>query len=204
MEGHFIKRFRYTVGGYRKIMEFSNTTELIKHLKLLGKVVFKGSTIFYYEDGINEPIETKADSEAVRIARKLARNVKEKFSFVKVSEKDIVRWAEDIDKINRLDGYKWSEIEWVVEWVKQDSFWCQQIRSGGNLRKKFETLKIRIQSEKEKSDSKPKPIPIPKNNMPKTVELTDEQRKSNLAKIAEIRKEIEERRKKKAQENKSP
>ena len=179
---------------------FRTNGELVKHLIGTGKVVRRENRLVYNENGfiINE--NGKTPTEALRIANELAKNVKEKFDFVKISNKDISRWAEDIDKINRLDGYSWHEIAWVVEWVHQHRFWSQQIRSGFKLRKQFEELKVQIQGDKAKqADDEQKKraknrvgyIPVPtKNNIPATPEISDEQRLKNLETIRKMREDF--------------
>ena len=177
---------------------FRTNGELVKHLIDTGKVVRRENRLVYNEDGfiINE--DGKTPTEALGIANELAKNVKEKFDFVKISNKDISRWAEDIEKINRLDGYSWHEIAWVVEWVHQHRFWSQQIRSGFKLRKQFEELKVQIQGDKAKqADDEQKErarnrvgyIPV-QNNVPATPEISDEQRLKNLETIRKMREEL--------------
>jgi len=56
-------------------------------------------------------------------------------------KKDCVqRWAKDIDKMNRLDGRSWEDIEKAIDWALNDSFWQKNIWSGANLRKHYDRL----------------------------------------------------------------
>ncbi len=56
-------------------------------------------------------------------------------------KKDCVkRWAKDIDKMNRLDGRSWENIEKAIEWAMKDSFWQKNIWSGASLRKHYDRL----------------------------------------------------------------
>ncbi|GAB6276281.1 MAG: hypothetical protein SAMD01599839_08210 [Rectinema sp.] len=57
-----------------------------------------------------------------------------------VSEARLSSWADDIEKLHRIDGRDWGEIENVVIWVKHDSFWASNILSGKKLREKYPTL----------------------------------------------------------------
>jgi hypothetical protein len=52
-------------------------------------------------------------------------------------------WGEDIDKINRLDGRDWGEIERVLDWANKDKFWNTNVLSGSKLREQFDTLFIK-------------------------------------------------------------
>lgn len=55
--------------------------------------------------------------------------------------KQVEAWAADIDKLNRLDGRDWKDIEAVIRWVKTPGeFWFPNIMSGKKLREKFPTL----------------------------------------------------------------
>ena len=57
------------------------------------------------------------------------------------TDKQIDKWAADIEKLNRLDGRSWHEIESVIRWVKTSgNFWAPNIMSGSKLRDKFPTL----------------------------------------------------------------
>lgn len=135
-------------------MVFDNSEALIEHLKTLGKVIQRGSQLEYIESRKIARPEKEMPREALQLAHKLAKNVKEHFDFVKLEQKDIERWASDIEKLHRIDGQDWKAIEWVIEWVHQNSFWCQNIRSGQTLRAKFEELKIRIKSEENSEEEK--------------------------------------------------
>jgi hypothetical protein len=49
-------------------------------------------------------------------------------------------WAEDVNKIHRLDSRTYEQIEYMIRWVQQDSFWSQNILSASKLREKFNDL----------------------------------------------------------------
>ena len=64
-------------------------------------------------------------------------------------------WALDINKIHRLDGREYSEIEEIIRWVKTDgNFWFPNIMSGEKLRKQFSRLLIDMK--KSRTFQKPK------------------------------------------------
>lgn len=50
------------------------------------------------------------------------------------------RWAEDIDKINRLDGIDWDTIIKVIDHTVKHKFWSMNVLSGEKLRKQFNVL----------------------------------------------------------------
>lgn len=55
--------------------------------------------------------------------------------------KDLTAWADTIDKLHRIDGRDWAEIEAVIRWCQDDSFWWKNILSGKKLRKQFTQLR---------------------------------------------------------------
>lgn len=66
--------------------------------------------------------------------------------------KDLTPWADAIDKLHRIDGRDWDEIEAVIRWCQDDSFWWKNILSGSKLRKQFTQL---LASSKEPKPVKP-------------------------------------------------
>ena len=50
------------------------------------------------------------------------------------------RWAEDIDKLLRLDHQEPSTVEECIKWATHDAFWGANILSGRSLREKWDTL----------------------------------------------------------------
>jgi hypothetical protein len=58
-----------------------------------------------------------------------------------VTEKQKTTWAEDIDKLHRIDKRDWKDIEAAIRWAKKpDCFWFPNIMSGKKLREKFPTI----------------------------------------------------------------
>ena len=63
------------------------------------------------------------------------------------SEATLQSWAADFDKCNRIDHRRWEELEVVLRWSQEDSFWQQNIRSGDKFRKQYETLLAKAKAE---------------------------------------------------------
>ncbi len=55
-------------------------------------------------------------------------------------EKIIERWAEPIEKLNRIDKQTWGAIEATIHWVAKDRFWRAVILGGDNLRDKWDKI----------------------------------------------------------------
>lgn len=62
------------------------------------------------------------------------------------TEKQLQGWAAAFDKCHRLDGHSWDEIEQVLLFSQADSFWQQNILSGGKFRKQYTALLARMGS----------------------------------------------------------
>ena len=98
----------------------------------------------------NEPPE-----EANRLANLLYSLHKQLDIGFSKNDKHIRNWAEDIDKINRLDNRGWADIEAVIRWVKTaGNFWASNIMSGSKLREKFPQVFLQMQ----KARASPSPI----------------------------------------------
>lgn len=73
-------------------------------------------------------------------------------------------WAEHIEKLHRIDGRTYEQIEYMIRWTQADAFWQQNILSTAKLREKFNDLipklKASVTKEIHKSQiaSKPKMI----------------------------------------------
>jgi len=104
-------------------------------------------------EGSDEP-QPLSDSEksAFELSELLlSEHRKEIPDFLSGKDKAVIpRWAEDIEKLIRIDKKPPETIRQVILWAKADCFWFPNIISGKKLREKFETLygqmKTRIKS----------------------------------------------------------
>jgi hypothetical protein len=58
--------------------------------------------------------------------------------------KTLAQWASDIEKVHRIDGREWDDIESVLSWALNDSFWEPNIQSGSKFRQQYDNLKIKM------------------------------------------------------------
>lgn len=56
------------------------------------------------------------------------------------------KWLADIERLNRIDGYSWEQIESTIRWVQADSFWRSNVLSPSKLRKQFGALQLKMKS----------------------------------------------------------
>ena len=76
----------------------------------------------------------------------------------------IKRWAEDIDKLHRIDKQSIEDIRTVIRWCQNDIWWWSNVLSGGTLRKQWDKLNAEMikSSRKEKSKKPSNWIAAPK------------------------------------------
>lgn len=76
-----------------------------------------------------------------KAARWLATQIEQRLPTCKpYSENQLQSWAQEFDRCNRIDGHPWEEINDVLSFSQSDSFWQQNILSGGKFRKQYITL----------------------------------------------------------------
>ena len=86
---------------------------------------------------VPKPIEPKA-KEMAELLFSLHKQVDQN-----VKKPNIDSWAMEIEKINRLDGRSYEDIEKVIRWAKTPgNFWFANIMSGKKLRMQFSRLYI--------------------------------------------------------------
>ncbi|GAN34108.1 MAG: hypothetical protein DYG83_18320 [Candidatus Brocadia sp. AMX2] len=84
------------------------------------------------------------NSDELRLSELLLNLIRQRNSNFK--EPDLQKWATHIDKMIRLDKRPPEEIEKVVAWCQQDSFWQNNILSTQKLREKYDQLFLKMSS----------------------------------------------------------
>ena len=97
---------------------------------------------------INVPRKAEAPAEAHAAARLLAQLITDNDPKAKLPETEPAKaaWLQALDRLNRIDGRSWSEIEAVIRWCQKDDFWRANILSPLKLRKQFPTLRAKMNS----------------------------------------------------------
>lgn len=91
------------------------------------------------------PHPKKTDSESTRLAELLFTLHKKYDKAYNPSQKHIETWADDIEKLHRIDKREYLDIERVIRWVKSDgNFWFSNIMSGAKLREQFSRLCVQM------------------------------------------------------------
>lgn len=97
---------------------------------------------------IKRGISSEVSEEALRLAQLFLESIRECNPDFKPSfdQKDLDRWACDIDLMMRIDKRSPDQIREVITWLKGDSFWWKNIQSGEKLRKQFDRLVAEMRS----------------------------------------------------------
>ena len=94
------------------------------------------------------PHPKKADPEPSRLAELLFTLHKKYDRQYSPPRKHIETWADDIEKLHRIDKREYPDIERVIRWVKTDgNFWFSNIMSGAKLREQFSRLCVQMSQE---------------------------------------------------------
>lgn len=88
-----------------------------------------------------EPEPLAKDHWAYKSAVWLSKRIRKRLPHIKEpTEKDIQRWARDIEKIERIDGYDKEIVSDMLIFSQKDQFWQKNILSGDALRRNFDKL----------------------------------------------------------------
>lgn len=63
-------------------------------------------------------------------------------------KQNLQKWSQHIDSLIKIDKRQATEIEKVIEWCQQDSFWQNTILSTSGLRKNYDQLKMKMDKNK--------------------------------------------------------
>ena len=92
---------------------------------------------------------TNLPSESYELAELLYQKVVENKPNRVIGKNWREKWAEEFDKLNRINGRSWEEIREVVEWCQsKECWWWDKIYSGEKIRKKIDDLECQMNREK--------------------------------------------------------
>lgn len=87
-----------------------------------------------------EPAAVKPlPEQAIRLARLLADLMRQNDPKARIP-RSLRKWEEDLDRLNRIDGRSWQEIERIIRWCQASEFWRSNVLSAGSLRRQFPRL----------------------------------------------------------------
>jgi hypothetical protein len=61
------------------------------------------------------------------------------------------KWIVEMDKLNRIDGRSWEQINAAIDWCQNDAFWRGNVLSPAKLRKQYDQLRLQALREQKQS-----------------------------------------------------
>lgn len=90
------------------------------------------------------------DGEAYKYALFLANEIHQRLPKSKPQvEATLQKWADQMDKLHRIDGYEWETIAEVLVFSQRHKFWGTVILSAGKFRKQFTQLMAQMEGVKQ-------------------------------------------------------
>ncbi len=149
------------VESLHKIREQARLRQIAFRNKKLSNSTENKESVTLHNVTVTEQIKSKKkkeeselfdlNSNEFRLSSLLLRKIKERDE--KHKEPNLHEWSKHIDKLHRIDKREFSEIELVILWSQENSFWQNNILSTDKLRKKFEQLYLQMQSIKSQTNS---------------------------------------------------
>jgi hypothetical protein len=93
--------------------------------------------------------------EGVRLAEDLRDRILENNDSAKITHKQVESWAQEADRMMRLDGRTKEQISFLIDWSQHHPFWLKNILSMSKLRQQFDRLTIEMKSTKEQANGNP-------------------------------------------------
>lgn len=117
----------------------------VDNRKLLNTNNTKYLDIQSTDNNSQQSVNRYADnSEYMKLSKLLFDLIKQRNP--KHKKPNFQRWADDIRKLSELDKQSTKDIEKVIRWCQQDSFWKNNILSPVKLRKQFDQLTLKMNS----------------------------------------------------------
>lgn len=137
----------FTICNYNKLQSFPKSE---RHNERIGS----GTTA---EQNKNDKEEKKnsscQNSVEFRLSKLLLGLILERRNSFK--NPNLQNWAKNIDLMMRLDNRSASEIEKVIRWSQEDSFWQNNVLSTAKLRAQFDQLAMKMSQGKESDEAEP-------------------------------------------------
>lgn len=87
------------------------------------------------------PSKPTPPAEAMECAQFLSDRIYDNFpSRTPPTEAQLMQWASEADRLNRIDGHSWIQIKDLIAWSQQDGFWRANILSMSKLRQQWNQL----------------------------------------------------------------
>jgi len=103
-----------------------------------------------HEKGRGTPMNTSGNtseentSPEMRLSRLLRDLIVTRHPKNRAGRADMAKWAEDVEKLIRIDKRTPDEVEEVLRWSQENEFWQGNILSTAALRRQFDTLEAQM------------------------------------------------------------
>lgn len=143
---NYIQRDRYTPTLYTKEKQKLTWDNTGRYAPLDTLCIQNVSVVDTQVREVKSSISFSPDGEAYRCALFLANEIHQRLPKSKPqTEATLQKWADQMDKLHRLDGYSWETIAEVLDFSQRDDFWNTVILSAGKFRRQFTQLMARME-----------------------------------------------------------
>lgn len=136
-----------------------NELEIELDKKQFNKLLLELRRIYntMYNKRDNELV--RVNNKALEIASLLYKYIKKNNPNSRANKESIVSWANDIDKMLRIDKRNEIEVMQIIKFSQEDSFWKTNILSGAKLRKHYDKMWVQAKEKiTNKFNYKPPPL----------------------------------------------
>ena len=143
---NYIQRDRYTPTLYAEEKQKLTCDNTGRYAALDTLCIQNGYAVDTQDRRDKGNISFSPDGEAYRCALFLAKKIHQRLPKSKPQTEAILqKWADQMDKLHRIDGYEWETIAEVLDFSQRDDFWNTVILSAGKFRKQFTQLMARLE-----------------------------------------------------------
>lgn len=143
---NYIQRDRYTPTLYAEEKQKLACDNTGRYAALDTLCIQNGYAVDTQDRRDKGNISFSPDGEAYRCALFLAKKIHQRLPKSKPqTEATLQKWADQMDKLHRIDGYEWETIAEVLDFSQRDDFWNTVILSAGKFRKQFTQLMARLE-----------------------------------------------------------
>lgn len=129
------------VEAYLASCEINNCPPQVDANLTTGQMLKHDLVLSLKEDFKKKKEEIPLPQEAIQLSQFLSDRIFENFpKRTPPTEAQLAEWAREADRINRIDGHAWAEIDGLLDWSQGDQFWKSNILSMQKFRKQWNQL----------------------------------------------------------------
>jgi hypothetical protein len=105
--------------------------------------VTSSQTAPHTQNSTRQAKRRQVSEAACRLADRLRQGILFNNPKAKITDRRMQQWAEEADRMMRMDERSERQIAQLIDWSQHDSFWRSNILSMGKLREKFDQLMLK-------------------------------------------------------------